>query len=345
MSLLTAKNYLDSYKKDTTIQYINVCTFLELLVDFEQTNLEEILIYLSIKSFPSTTTLYRKNRDYINPKGDNEDNCKSTCDFFNNIEKTASFSVIMGFPYEIRERYADLYFSLLELFQSDTLKQISFIKKYAAHEAMARGFGYLSKGSIGSLFSSNELVTGLPQKRIDELIAIDQIVKVEIDSKTDLSEATDIQKIVIAKIHEYMDAQMDSYNTSPTHRDEITNFLNSQSNNNRIPAPTITRTDLKSDKERIAELENQLAQVKAELVDEQANDDKELNTKSQNYVAKIILALTQIADLNIDKPHASKEPNTTNSIIFDQIKSNQMKVSNQVIGNWLKLASEQPKDD
>ena len=73
--------------------------------------------------------------------------------------------------------------------------------------------------------------------------------------------------------------------------------------------------------------------------------DKELNTKSQNYAAKIVLAMAQIADLSLDSPYASKEPNTTNSIIFDQIKINGMKVSNQVIGNWLKLATEQTKDD
>ena len=76
-----------------------------------------------------------------------------------------------------------------------------------------------------------------------------------------------------------------------------------------------------------------------------ADDDKELTTKSQNYVAKIVLAITQIADLNLDSPYASKETNTTNSIIFDQIRANGMKVSNQVIGNWLKLATEQSKDD
>lgn len=100
--------------------------------------------------------------------------------------------------------------------------------------------------------------------------------------------------------------------------------------------------------EKIAELESELAQVKAQLreqTDKPADDNKELNTKSQNYAAKIVLAMAQIADLSLDSPYASKEPNTTNSIIFDQIKINGMRVSNQVIGNWLKLATEQTKDD
>lgn len=98
-------------------------------------------------------------------------------------------------------------------------------------------------------------------------------------------------------------------------------------------------------RQKIADLQNQLAQAEAALENKPADDDKELNTKSQNYAAKIVLAMAQIADLNLDSPYACKEPNTTNSIIFDQIKTNGMKVSNQVIGNWLKLATEQSKDD
>ena len=96
---------------------------------------------------------------------------------------------------------------------------------------------------------------------------------------------------------------------------------------------------------KIEDLQNQLVQAKAELADKPSDSDKDLNTKSQNYVAKIVLAMAQIADLNLDSPYACKEPNTTNSIIFDQIKTNGMRVSNQVIGNWLKLAIEQSKDD
>lgn len=123
----------------------------------------------------------------------------------------------------------------------------------------------------------------------------------------------------------------------------------------KIPAPTVTQTEPPNNEQlikrltaanaKIADLENQLAKAKAELADKPSDDDKELNTKSQNYAAKIVLAMAQIADLSLDSPYASKEPNTTNSIIFDQIKINGMKVSNQVIGNWLKLATEQTKDD
>lgn len=107
------------------------------------------------------------------------------------------------------------------------------------------------------------------------------------------------------------------------------------------------RSDLtqKLAEKRILELENKLEQAKAELADKPANEGKNLNTKSQNYAAKIVLAMAQVADLDLNSPYACKEPNTTNSIIFDQIKTNGMKVSNQVIGNWLKLATEQTKDD
>lgn len=324
MSLKTAKDYLDKYKKDTAIQYINVCTFLELLIDFEQTNLEEIITYLNISSFPSSTTIYKNSRGYISPKGDDKNNCQSTCNFFDNIEKTASFSVITGFSYEIQKKYSDLYFSLLELFQSDALKHVNFTKKYAAHEAMGRGFGYLSKGSIGSLFSSNELVTGLPQQRIDELIATEHIAKVQIDSNIDLVEATDMQKIVIAKIHEYMDAQMKSYNASPTHRDEISNFLTAQSTNDKIGMPTITQTAPKSDKELIAELqakvadlESQLVQAKTELTERSANDYQQLDERTEKSYQTTIGLLLEL--MMSPKGIDSKKPFPSQAVIISEI--------------------------
>lgn len=142
--------------------------------------------------------------------------------------------------------------------------------------------------------------------------------------------------------------------------DALFNSNAEQSNNlskhiDKIPAPTVTQTEppnnnqlikeLAAAKAKITDLESQLTQTKAELTYKPADGDKDLNTKSQNYAAKIVLAMAQIADLSLDTPYASKEPNTTNSIIFDQIKINGMKVSNQVIGNWLKLATEQTKDD
>ena len=129
---------------------------------------------------------------------------------------------------------------------------------------------------------------------------------------------------------------------------EIPTFLNEEKQQAQLLQKQ--RDNLESQQQtdyeqRIADLESQLAQTKAELADKPSDSDKDLNTKSQNYAAKIVLAMAQIADLNLDSPYAYKEPNTTNSIIFDQIKTNGMRVSNQVIGNWLKLATEQSKDD
>ncbi|MGO2386575.1 MAG: hypothetical protein ACTH6Z_05520 [Psychrobacter sp.] len=339
MSLETAKDYLENYKKDTAIQYINVCIFLELLIDFEQTNLEEIITYLNINSFPTTTTLYTKNKGYINPKGDNENDCQSTCNFFNEIDKVTSFSVITGFAYEEQEKYENLYFSLLELFQSSTLKQVNFIKKYAAHEAMGRGFGYLSKGSIGSLFRSNELVTGLSQKRIDELTATEHIVKVKIDYKTDSKEATDLQKIVIARIHEYMNAQMKSYNASPTHRDEISKFLTDKSSDGK--------TTIKSDKELIAELQAKVADLDSQLVEAKknlndseqviSNKDEFMHPRTANNASKIIAALTnELLKMDITQPFAKN----SNGQIMVAIEKQGNTVSKDVIAHWLKLAHE-----
>lgn len=263
MSLKTAKDFLDNYKKDTAIEYINVCTFLELLVDFEQSSLEEVLTYLNLKSFPPNTNIYAKKGDYISPRAVDKNNCQSTCDFFDEIEKTASFSVIMGFSHEIRERYASYYFSLAELFQSDALYNISFIEKYAAHQAIGRGYCYISKISIGNLFKPNDLVTGLPKKRMDELLTSQSIVEVKVDSSADLPNASDMQKIAMAKIHEYMDAQMNAYNSTSTHRDETSKFLN-ETALNVSEQPNQLLTDAQN---KIAELEQQLSKFQAAAPD------------------------------------------------------------------------------
>ncbi len=55
-------------------------------------------------------------------------------------------------------------------------------------------------------------------------------------------------------------------------RSEIDKLFN---NADKIPAPTITQTELESNKERIADLENQLAQAKAKLADKPAGDNFE----------------------------------------------------------------------
>lgn len=263
MSLKTAKDFLDNYKKDTAIEYINACTFLELLVDFEQSSLEEVLTYLNLKSFPTNTNLYVKKGDYISPRAVDKNDCKSTCNFFNEIEKIASFSVIMGFSHEIRERYATYYFSLADLFQSNALYNISFIEKYAAHQAMGRGYCYISKITIGNLFKPNDLVTGLPKKRMEELLLSQSIVEVKVDSSTDLTNATDMQKIAMAKIHEYMDAQMNAYNSTPTHSDEISKFFN-RTALNTSEQPNQLLTDAQN---KIAELEKQLSKFQTAAPD------------------------------------------------------------------------------
>lgn len=300
MSLKTAKDYLDNYKKNTALEYINACTFLELLVDFEQSSLEEVLAYLNLKSFPHNTNLYMKRGDYINPRAVDDKDCQSTCSFFDEIEKTTSFSVITGFSHEIRERYASYYFSLSELFQSNALYNISFIEKYAAHQAMGKGYCYISKISIGNLFRPNDLVAGLPKQRMDELLVSRSIVKVKVDSSTDLTNATDMQKIAVAKIHEYMDAQMEAYNSTPTHRDEISSFINSQSSNNKTGLPTITQTEPKTDKERIAELEAENDKFRTQL-EQHTIEVKSTDKQSKNHDSEIVVYLAFILAQKLPK--------------------------------------------
>lgn len=102
-----------------------------------------------------------------------------------------------------------------------------------------------------------------------------------------------------------------------------------------------------SDKQRIVELQSELAQVKAQLKErtDTPADDNELSTRSQNLAAKIILALIDVAGLDKDSPpYQYDELNSNNRLIYDQIKANNMEVSQQKIGYWLDLASKQATD-
>lgn len=112
--------------------------------------------------------------------------------------------------------------------------------------------------------------------------------------------------------------------------------------------PALTQCEPKTDRDRVIELEKELAEVKAELkkqTDALAND-KHLTTRSQNLAAKIILALIDVAGLNRDSPpYQYDELNSNNRLIYDQIKANGMKVSPQKIGYWLDLAINQATDE
>ena len=102
-----------------------------------------------------------------------------------------------------------------------------------------------------------------------------------------------------------------------------------------------------ADKERVVELEKELAAVKTELKEQTdiLSDDKSLSTRSQNLAAKIILALLDIAELDKDSPpYQYDDLNSNNCIIHDQITANGMKVGQQKIGYWLDLAINQTTD-
>ena len=112
--------------------------------------------------------------------------------------------------------------------------------------------------------------------------------------------------------------------------------------------PALIQCEPKTDKERVIELEKELAEVKAELKKQTdaLDNDKHLTTRSQNLAAKIILALIDVAGLNRDSPpYQYDELNSNNRLIYDQIKANGMKVSPQKIGYWLDLAINQATDE
>ena len=299
---MTAKECLEAYKEDAEAQYINICDFLELLIDFEQSNLEEITAYLNLSLFSSTTVMYKKNLGYISSKGDDKNDCETTQTFLNDIGKTSDFCIIMGFPYPTREKYKEYYFSLLEIFQSQALKQINFKEKYAAHEAMGKGFCYISQGSIGSVFRSGDLVSGLPQQRINEIIACNQIIKVEVNKKIKLQEVDGIQKQAMMKIYEYLDAQEKAYNSTSTHSDALAQFFK-----NVKPSNLITKRDndhlVKSEYPLtltpIQKYTFDMQGIVFPLVEKIWNYDKKTNLLMRKQVAELVVELLPSLELRV----------------------------------------------
>jgi hypothetical protein len=100
-----------------------------------------------------------------------------------------------------------------------------------------------------------------------------------------------------------------------------------------------------SQAERIAELERQLASIEQTAKPSNTPADKELNTKSQNTVAKILNAVLELADLNTNDPYSYDNPTSTNYFIYNQLVKNKMVVKPQTIGKWIELASQQTTDE
>ena len=93
---------------------------------------------------------------------------------------------------------------------------------------------------------------------------------------------------------------------------------------------------------KITDLERQLAQAKST---DSLADDVKLGVRSQNLVAKVILALLDIGELDRDSlPYQYDNLNSNNRIIHDQVIKNGMNVGHQKIGYWLNLAINQTKD-
>ena len=72
---------------------------------------------------------------------------------------------------------------------------------------------------------------------------------------------------------------------------------------------------------------------------------KDISTKTKNAIAKIILALLELSELdwqNAD-PYDYTNPNSINSLICSQLEQLKLSVSNRFVGDWIKQAQEQAK--
>ena len=128
---------------------------------------------------------------------------------------------------------------------------------------------------------------------------------------------------------------------------KCSNVLDEPATIGTFGTPALIQCEPKTDKERVIELEKELAAVTAELKKqtEALDNDKVLSTRSQNLAAKIILALLDIAELDRNSlPYQYDDLSSNNCIIHDQIKANGMKVGQQKIGHWLDLAINQATD-
>lgn len=76
---------------------------------------------------------------------------------------------------------------------------------------------------------------------------------------------------------------------------------------------------------------------------ESQSNNAELATKTKNTVAKIILALFELGELDWKDtdPYDYSSPTSLNNQILIKLQALNLEVSNRVIGDWIKLAKEQ----
>lgn len=76
----------------------------------------------------------------------------------------------------------------------------------------------------------------------------------------------------------------------------------------------------------------------------QLKGEQPLYTKSKHSAAKIIRALLEIGEFNLDKPYEYDSPNSTCRIIYDHLQSIGLPLNNRTISEWLKTAKELDMD-
>ena len=308
--------------------HIDLATFLEVLISISEYPICSAIEFLQYHEFQNKIQFYYLESISYKPIeliGGGDIVRSVLCDIDSNYPLTTR--VLTELPPYVMDKICNIYLNPIELNELDFLSKLEFdftdqrrILDLGMHDYTIQG------RLIDEKLSSLVLQFGIVDKNIKP-------IQLPID---------EIKTLVTYFHHQFI---IKNNNLELVNQDVFSSIKSELTFTSPEPKADVCHQNIAELQSEIADLKNQLAQAKAKLADKPADDDKALNTKSQNYAAKIVLAMAQIADLSLDSPYASKEPNTTNSIIFDQIKINGMKVSNQVIGNWLKLATEQTKDD
>lgn len=309
--------------------HIDLATFLEILISISEYPICSAIEFLQYHEFQNKIQFYYLESISYKPielVGGGDIVRSILCDIDSNYPLTTR--ILTELPSYIMDKICNIYFNPIELNGLDFISKLDFdftdqrrISDLGMHDYTIQG------RLIDEKLSNLVLQFGIVDKNIKP-------IQLPID---------EIKTLVTYFHHQFV---IKNNNLELVNQDVFSSIKNELTFTNPEPKADDVNQRISELESELAQVKNQLIRAKAELAGKPADDnDKELNTKSQNYAAKVVLAMAQIADLNLDSPYASEEPNTTNSIIFDQIKTNGMKVSNQVIGNWLKLATEQSKDD
>lgn len=311
---------------DREPEFIQILDFLELLGDFEQTEINNILNYLEFNNFIESIAIYSKDKLY--QKVTNPFEILSR--LFKEIRaNNLTYSKVMGFNFDFRQSYTRYYFCLFDLFQINALKQINFKEKYACDKAIGANYAYISNCTIGSIFSPNDLVIGFSKTRLNELLESEHIEKIDIEpiNLNKYEQLSEKQKIVHRYIDNFMGSQVTAF-TDNNNELKVNDFFNVDviSSDKSLSKPTqadnselvqFFRAENERLKGEINELKSKLKKEHDTRIDNNIENTRELMEMSRLHWAECNTKDEQIAELKAKLEQAG-EPSQSDTVADDE---------------------------